>query len=221
LDDALTAELYNHIETLKLIQKHKIHRIHLAHHLYSVKKSFVKNLSDLDIIIVSVDQNYALVFTGEKVTLPILTVAQLPWSVEKDLVAVLTSVESQKQLFQSEIHQFEAALPSGVRPWFREKMAPRIFDRAVVVLKDHDGAAMMELLKKVLSVESAPLGADNKIETTSMGRWQNEIWLRQAEKRGLEAEQIQGTVIIDGQVLNTAFSQVFKDCLNQLEQLSQ
>ncbi len=221
LDDALTGELYNHIETLKSVQDKKIYRIHLAHHLFGVNKTFVKNLSEYDIIIVSLDQNYALVFAGEKVTLPILTVSQLPWSIENDLVHVVKCLDSKTDVFQPEITQFEASLPSSAKPWFRDKNARRIYDRSVVFLPEHDGAAMMDLLKKTLSVEATPLGGDNKFETPSLCRWQNETWFSQAEKLGLPREQLQGTVIIDGCVVSTAFAQVFKDCLLQLEKLSQ
>ncbi len=220
LDDAITGELYNNIETLKQLQNHKIYRIHLAHHLFSLNKGFVKNLSEFDIIIASVNKNYALVFTGDKVTLPILTVSQLPWSIETDLVKVAKALEKKTDLFQPEIAQFESTLPGGVRPWFRERNARRIYDRSVIVLQDHDGAAMMELLKKTLSVDKTPLGDDNKFETTSLCRWQNQTWFDQAEKKGLPPEQMQGTLILDGQVVNTAFSQVFKDCLSKLESLS-
>ncbi len=220
LDDALTGELYNNIETLKNLQEQKIYRVHLAHHLFGVRKSFVKNLSDYDIIIVSLNSGYSLVFTGKKVVLPFMTVPQLPWSIETDLVQVMKSIEIEVKMYQPEINQFETSLPGGVKSWFRETSARRIYDRAIVYMEDHDGAAMLELLKKAMNVDSNPLGADNKFETASLCRWQNEVWFQQAEAKGLLRQQMQGMVIIDGSVLNTAFSQVFKDCFQQLVKLS-
>lgn len=220
LDDALTGELYNHIETLKKVAGGKIYRIHLAHHLFQVKKSFVKNLSEYDIIIVSLSRDYALVLCGEKVSFPLLSAPQLPWSIESDARAVVQLMDKQVKLFQPEISQFESALPSKVRPWFRKQSARRIYDRAVVTLEGYDGAAMMSLLNQALKVESSPLGGDNAIETLSQCRWQNEVWYQQAERFDKTPEQIQGTIIISGALVNTALSQVFKECLQKLDKLS-
>jgi len=111
-------------------------------------------------------------------------------------------------------------LPPGVKPWFSDKSAKRIFDRSVVSLENHDGAAMMSLLNHAMEVEKSPLGGDNQFETTSLCRWQNESWFRQAEARGMTREQVQGTVIIDGRLMNAAFAQVFKECLEKLKALS-
>jgi hypothetical protein len=221
LDDALTAEIYDHIETLKQVATSKTYRIHVAHHLFGMRQSFVKNLTEFDIIIASVTKDYALVFTGEKINLPLLSVTQLPWSLEEDAVSVLKALADTKSMYQPEISQFESALPEGVRPWFRTQQAKRIYDRAVVVMNEHDGEAMMKLMNNALQIEKSPLGADNPIETLSPARWQNELWLKQGEAFEKTPDQIQGTMIFDGKILNTAFSQVFKDCLNKLAILSQ
>lgn len=219
-DDALTGEIYDHIESLKKVSSTKIHRIHLAHHLFHVKKSFVKSLTEFDIIIASLSRDYALVFTGEKVVLPTLIVSQLPWSIEGDCLPVVQMIEKQENLFQPEIMQFEMALPEGVRRWFTAQPARRIYDRSVVILDGHDGEAMMSLLNEALGFQDAGLGMANKIEAPSLCRWQNETWFQQAEKMGRTVEELQGTVIIDGSIINTAFSQVFKSCLGKLRELS-
>ena len=220
LDDALTAELYDHIETLKALAPTKVYKIHLAHHLFHVRKSFVKSLTDFDIIIASLNQDYALVFTGEKIVLPTLTVAQLPWSLNGDAKPVLELIDNEQETFQPEITKFETSLPAGVVPWFTDQPARRIYDRAVVILQDHDGAAMMELLNKELAVDQCGLGNHNRVESPSLCRWQNDSWFKQAEKFGRTKEEMQGTLMIDGSLVNPEFSKTFASCLERLKLLS-
>ncbi len=221
LDDALTAELYDHIETLKSIAATKIYRIHLAHHLFHIRKSFVQSLSEFDIIIVALSSDYSLVFTGEKVVLPRLTVGQLPWNFETDWPPVLQALETQEKLFQSEITKFETDLPTGVQPWFTEQPARRIHDRAVVILKDHDGAALLDLLNQALGIETCPLGHSNPIEAASLCRWNNDSWFQQAEKVGRSRQDMQGLMMIDGSIINAEFTETFKACFEKLKELSQ
>lgn len=220
LDDALTGELYDHIETLKQIASTKIYRVHLAHHLFHIRKMFVKSLSEYDIIIVSLNQDYALVFTGEKITLPVLTVGQLAWSMERDGQVILDLIDKDVKLRQSEVVNFETALPAGIKPWFVEQPAKRIYDRSVVVFERHDGSAMMQLLEQTMQLEKQALGAHQSFEAASLCRWQNDSWFNQAETLAHTKNDLRGMLSIDAELLNPQFNQIFMTCFEALNKLS-
>jgi hypothetical protein len=219
LDDSLSGELYNHIDNLKKLVQTKIYRIHVAHHLFHYKKSFIKKLSDYDIMICSLDENYALVVTGDKINLPILTVGQLAWSFKSDFPKVEKIIDSEPCLFKDEILDFEGDLPADVNPWFDET-SNRIYDRSVIILKNHDSAALMELLSKELGLTINPPGFVNKIESASYCRWENDSWFNQASFFSRTPEDLRGMLIVAGELINSDFKKAFKKSLDQLINLS-
>ena len=145
---------------------------------------------------------------------------QLAWDYEKDGTMVLDLIKNQSQLSQSEIVSFETSLPEGVEPWFTEQPAKRIYDRSIVILKNHDGSAMMDLLMKSLNLKKESLGAHSPIEAASLCRWQNESWFKQAEGFARSQDEMRGMLAIDGKLLNSGFSKIFIECLQELNKLS-
>jgi len=153
LDDAVTAELYDHIEILKKLTSSKIFKIHLAHHLFRFNKNFIQKLSDLDVIIATLNENYTLVFLGEKSVISPLMVENLNWDFDQDFKNISLELNKIDLSFQEAITEFESHLPDGLTSWFSEKpVSHRLFDRAVIVVKDHDGSAFIELLAENLNI---------------------------------------------------------------------
>lgn len=219
LDDSLTAELYNHIETLKKLATTKLYRIHIAHHLFLQKKTFIQKLSDFDIIICALNQKYALVFTGEKVVLPVLTVGQLSWDLERDYLEILPFIDSDQKSYQPEISEFEANLPEGLLPWFQTE-DKRIFDRSVVVLKNDDASALLELMAEE-GIKAEGLGCHNPIEAASYCRWENQTWFDQASQFSRTEEDMRGLLAISGETLTDPnFKQKLTSALEKLHKLS-
>lgn len=220
LDDALTGELFDHIETLKKIASTKMYRIHVAHHLFHTRRTFVQNLSEYDIIVASLDPGHALVFTGEKVSLPTLTVEQIPWNFDRDFKKVIQAIDRKSSLYQKEITEFEKTLPMGATPWFSKNMQKRIFDRSVVVINDADGSAFVDLLHNSLESKKKYPGEHQDFESTSFCRWHNDSWFKQAPDFDRSPEELRGLVAIDGRVLHAAFQECFNQCLKQIRSLS-
>lgn len=215
LDDALTGEIYDNLEVLRQLAQRKIYRIHIAHHLLNVTQSFTKKLTDYDIVIASVDHNRTLVFTGDKVILPILATSEWAWSQSDAEAQVVQTLSSATKMFPEEIKAFEAQLPEGVQPWFNEGIS-RLYDRSVIYLQGYDGEAMRQLLLR-------ELGSDvdsSYVESLSLCRWENEFWFKQAQERGLSIEQMQGSLILDARLLNEDFLNLFNRCFEQLKELS-
>ncbi|MCJ8276282.1 MAG: hypothetical protein HRT44_13380 [Bdellovibrionales bacterium] len=156
LDDSLTAELYNHIDTLKKVSETKMYRIHVAHHLFHYKKTFIQKLSEYDMIICSLDKYYSLVFCGEKVSLPQLSVRYVPWDLQKDGAEIMKLLKKDNKEMKNEVVKFESSLPQGVEPWFTKMPASRIYDRAMVIFKDIDAHAFMELFQMQSDSELLP-----------------------------------------------------------------
>lgn len=220
LDDSLNGELYNHIDTLKEISSTKIFRIHIAHHLFHFKKSFVQKLSEFDMCICSLDRDYALVFCGDKVSLPSLSVSQLPWDLNKDgekLSQILNSGIKEKQ---KEVIAFESSLPEGVKPWFTVAPARRIYDRAVIMFKDVDAFAFMELFSKEHGVNLQQPGQKGMFETSSYCRWQNDIWFNQAKYFSRTAEDMRGLLCIDAAAIDVEFTKKFIQTFENIKSLS-
>ncbi|MCB0377018.1 MAG: hypothetical protein KDD33_00870 [Bdellovibrionales bacterium] len=219
-DDALTAELYNHMETLKGISQTKVFRIHLAHHMFHFNRKFTTSLTDFDICICSLDRRYALVFYGEKVNLPHLAVTELAWD-QADEKNILELIDRPAEQYREAIAGFESSLPSGVVPWFDKFPYPRLYDRALVSLKNHDGAAFVELFRQKFNSAEIPLGEHAPLESVSYCRWHNDSWFQQAVTMGRTAEDLQGLVAIDGCIINESFKKQFSQVLEELNQLSQ
>lgn len=219
LDDAITAEVYDHIQTLKQLTETKIYRIHVAHHLFHIKKSFIQKLSEFDIMVCALSPEYALVFTGEKVVLPQLTVAQLAWNKKVDGDNIKDLIVSNHSLYPKEVQAFESSLPEGVEPWF-DQNASRIFDRAAVVCKNHDASAIRELLLEEMQIENNYPGQHGPIETASYCRWQNEVWFEQAESKQRSKNDMRGLLLIDGAIINDEFTQKFLACYQKIGELS-
>lgn len=220
LDDSLSAELYDHIETLKGVAPTKMYRIHIAHHLFHIKKTFIQKLTDYDIMVCALNEEYALVFTGEKIVLPTLTVGQLAWNLKRDVANVIELISSDAPTNQSAIQEFEQSLPDGVKPWFDQETAKRIYDRSVVILDGHDGSAMVELLSEELGLKIGEPGAKNALESVSYCRWQNESWFEQAPFYSRTENDLRGMLIIDGQIIDGQFKEAFSKCLQKLKELS-
>lgn len=220
LDDSVTGDLYNNIETLKQVAATKIYRIHVAHHLFHFKKNFVQKLSEYDLCVCSIDRDYALVFCGDKITLPQLSAQQLPWDPEVDSEKILNIIEAPPKEFQKEIISFETSLPPGIEPWFTKAPCPRIYDRAVVSLKNMDAFAFMELFYKENNLEMHRPMDQGIMETTSYCRWQNDLWFQQASQFSRTEDQMRGLLCIDGKAINSEFTEKFKKAYENLKKLS-
>jgi hypothetical protein len=221
MDDALTAEMYDHLDNLKAIAATKIVRVHLAHHLMQERSSFVNKLSDLDIVIAALDYNLALVFTGEKLSFPLLGTSQMSWCKDRDMDSILKRLRPPCPTFEKSILSFESQLPEGVEPWFPDPKHKRLFDRSLIYLPDHDGSAMVDLLLENLNLSSATPGEHCLLESASYARWQNEQWFERVEEQGRDWNQLRGMVMIHGSLLTKDFAEVFKKSLSQLKELSQ
>ena len=81
-DDALTAERYNRSETLDKIENKSIFRIHILHHMFYFHREIIEQVKPHDIFICSLSKDLALIFTGEKVSLPQLSGGELYWGQE-------------------------------------------------------------------------------------------------------------------------------------------
>lgn len=220
LDDAISGELYDHIETLKKLAPTKLYRIHVAHHLFHIKKTFINKLSDFDIIICALSEDYALVFTGDKVVLPLLVAPQLSWNVQRDGQRIKGIIENDRKVYQPDIVNFETSLPSGVRPWFTVQPAKRIYDRSVVIVDDHDASALRDIILEEMQLEDLPPGSHTPIETASYCRWGNDAWFEQAYRFQRSKEDLRGLLLLDGSILTDQFKLVFKRSLEKLKELS-
>ena len=219
LDDSITGELYNNIPTLKKLVNSKMIRIHVAHHLFHFKKSFVMNLTEFDICICALNEQYALAFCGDKVTLPQLAVSEMKWGDAE--IEEMTRILNESPLEdKSRVQDFESQLPEGVVPWFTSDCS-RIFDRALIILKEQDGSAFIDLLAEKFDRSSISPGELGAFESTSYCRWKNKIWFDQAEKLGRDPNDFRGLVGIASEALNENFQQTFNDTLIELNKLSQ
>lgn len=220
LDDSFTGELFDHSATLKSMAESRIHRIHIAHHLFQFNKSLVKKLGDYDIFICGLNENYALVFTGEKVSLPSLTVSQLPWSLETDGNQISHLLKQAGKEYPKEIQNFEANLPQDLEVWFDKSKSNRIFDRALVIVKNQDSSALQELLVDEMGFDLTAPGEDILVESPSFCRWANEVWFDQAAKFQRSREQIQGLLIVKGEAINADFAKKLERSLAKLKAIS-
>ena len=140
---------------------------------------------------------------------------------EKEVEAVIKILGSKPGFFKKEILAFEGHLPDGVRPWFPQTFESRFYDRAVVILEDHDGASMMELLNQALGLKKEQPGHHQALETMSLARHQNHAWFQQAKKKGRSLDDLQGSLLIHGAFLNQEFSKTFISRFEELKSLSQ
>lgn len=216
IDDALTAERYDHTASLKRIEATKIPRVHIAHHLFAFDKKIPSSVLDYDILVCGLSENYALVIAGEKVTVPTFMTSQWAWDPVVDAEALIKLASETKKETQQEILAFESNLPSGVEPWFQDGKSKRLFDRAAIVLKGRDSFAMQELIYKEWSKPMPPAGSHVLVESASYCRWANEVWFEQAERNQRSREDIQGLLFIDGSILTPEFKAVFSRCLQKL-----
>lgn len=220
LDDSLTGELYDHIENLQVISKTRVPRIHLAHHLYLERPSFINRLSDVDIVIAGVDESLAMVFLSEKMSYPLLGAQVMNWHLEQDLVDFTKRAKRGFPTFEDRILKFEAQLPSGLSPWFKGHQQQRLFDRSLISVEHHDGLAFIEMLSEMLEIPLGQPGENCLLETASFSRWRNPVWLEQAERLGRTPEDLRGLVMIHGSLINGDLTQKMMEALKELKQLS-
>lgn len=220
MDDAITAELYNHLETLKKLAGIKVMRVHLAHHLLQERQSFINKLSDYDIVIAALDYDLALVFTGEKVSFPFLGVATQPWDAQRDWPDLLKRLRPLCPTYEKAIERFESSLPEGVRPFFTDRERQRLYDRSLVILEDFEGSALVDLLQEKLKLPASHPSEHSSLESVSYSRWQNQSWFDQAKKMNKTENEMRGLVLIHGSLLNEEFQKTFLQCLKELKILS-
>jgi len=220
MDDPITAELYNHLDTLKKLSGSKIMRMHLAHHLLQERQSFVNKLSDFDIVVAALDYNLALVFAGEKISFPILGVASQSWDLKRDWPDLLKRLRPPCPTYEKAIQGFESALPEGVQPFFTNPLSQRLYDRSLIILEDFDGSALVDLLQEKLKFPANRPGEHSFLESVSYSRWQNQSWFDQAERMNKSVNDMRGLVLIHGSLLNEEFQKTFLQCLKELEKLS-
>ncbi len=221
IDDAVTGELYDHIETLKFVSASKIIRIHVAHHLLSIRKNFIKNLSEYDIVVGSLGPNHTLVFTGDKVSISTLGVGELSWNYERDWPMISELIKNEVTPSQTLIEEFENSLPPQLTPWFPKGRSKRIFDRSVVVLKDGDGSAFVDLLYEELNLEKKWPGDNQALESVSYCRWQNESWFKQSQSFDRTPEELRGLVLIDSSIINSTLMESINVVIQKMIQLSE
>ena len=123
------------------------------------------------------------------------------------------------------VKSFEAQLPSDQwKLWFDAADDNRRFDRAVAILKSHDGEAFVQLFYEKFESEfgSIPqLGDKTLLETLSFSRWSNPIWLGKAEGWGRTPEDLRGMVSFSLEFINNPENlRRMKPVLTELKELS-
>ncbi len=217
LDDAVTAQLFDNIEILKILAPTRIYKIHLAHHLFRFNKNFVQKLSDLDVIVANLSEDYTLVFTGEKSVVQPMMAENLGWNLDLDLQKITQELQKVEPTYQEAILHFENNLPAGITPWFTNG-THRLYDRSAIVVNEGDGSAFIELLSQSLNIPIKAAGSSQLLEATSPCRWSHSF--NTPPTSTSEIEKLRGLVIIHGSLINEGFLKAIEKTLTQLIQLS-
>ena len=107
-----------------------------------------------------------------------------------------------------------------VEPWFTNDFNQRIFDRAILTLKDIDGSAFLDLFCEEHGLEKGAPGDFTSIDTTSYNRWHNRHWLEQAESIERTPENIRGLVCFDGNFIDDELPKKVNQTIESLNNLS-
>ena len=221
VDDALTAQMYNHLEVLRWINSSStpIVCVHVVHHLFHFQRNFVNSLQDWDILVASISPNCALIFLGKALENLDLSLIFFPWSLSKDGDLILKVLRENRVQDKKRVLDFESSLPKDIHPWF-ESDSSRIYDRSVVCLENMDAFSFMELWSEKKETPLSSPGFSSLFEVASPYRWNHEDWLALPKGSTRSLKDVQELLCIDLQVLEEEFMESFHQIIMEVKSLS-
>lgn len=178
LDDAITAEVYQH----KYQFDEKLFRISISHHLHLFSK-MSPTVKDTEVLIWALPEG-AIAFHGKRcVSLPTILAPTLR------CVALPSMPLQMKTENKPWVQQTEAQSIAGSQ-CLKGLSTERIYDRAIIAWTDVEA----EALRQTLIADHAI--AEKQIEALSLSRWNELKLIAQFEKRGWSPDHFRGTLIL-------------------------
>lgn len=201
-DDPLLGRLHPHGDLIQKLNEKRVFSVSLSHHAFKYRE-WPQSLDKFQIQISAVARDLSFAILGERARIGDLVTDGLCWR-GNEIERVL-SLRPAKVLSPEKIVEFEAQLPEGFKPFFKDQV--RIYDRSVFYSEEIDGSAIIESLAKLHNISLLPPGEETRFETTSLSRWGGLKTMDWLKGYGLTPDQIRGLVILDEDMLRPELSQ--------------
>jgi len=189
VDDAISGQVFHDPATSNLDSK--VFRIWISHRQHFVKPP-PKTIGDNDIFIYANEVGPVITHFGRRAqSLQMLLAPTLKW----DQIPVFKGFESRAEN-KTWVQKVESEKWAGSQAFFQSQPG-RLYDRALIVWKNHDSEAVRELLIQA----GVPAAA---VETVSLSRWNETKLITQFEKRGHDAEVFRGLLILSATLASDA-----------------
>ncbi len=208
-DHPVTGEIYPEVDELDRLLNEKryfVFRISHANHFFSGVE-----IRPYTVRLCSYGAEHALAFCGERFRSPALMAQALSWDAEEFITHVQCYRKQQVQNCAA-VEKFEQALPIEQR--YFQAPVERLYDRAVCVLPDANGEAVVSRLhgKKPF--------AEGQVMTTNLCYWRSQKTFKGWWNPAPTPEQLRGMIVISAQLLEDKdFANQFVSAYEEIQQL--